>query len=65
VIPLRQQAADDVPGGVVGVGHKIERLLHAQRVDQQDHLVEQGSLVAVGEYDAFVDATRQRDSEYA
>src|ERR1039458_7346990 len=55
----------DVAGGIVSVGHEIERLLQAQRVDQQDHLVQQRSLVAIGKRHAFVDATRQRQGEYA
>ena len=51
--------------GIIGVGHEVKGLRYAQGIDQQDHLVEQGSLVAVGEYDAFVDTTRQRYREYA
>ena len=37
----------------------------SQRVDQQDHLVQQGSVVAVGKDRTFVDATGQRQGEYA
>ena len=64
-IGLFQQPANDVTGGIVGVGHEVERFLQAQRVDEQDHLVQQGSLVAVGKHHAFVDAPGQRQGEYA
>src|SRR5665811_1011263 len=57
MVSVGQQPANDLAGGIVGVSHEVERLLQVQRVEQQDHLVQQGSVVAVGKHRAFVDAT--------
>ena len=65
MVSVGQQPANDLAGGIVGVGHEIERFLQVQRVEQQDHLVQQGSVVAVGKHRTFVDATGQRQGEYA
>jgi hypothetical protein len=65
MVSVDQQPANDLARGIVGVGHEVERFLQGQRVEQQDHLVQQGSVVAVGKHRAFVDATGQRQGEYA
>jgi len=65
VVPLGQQSADNLAGGIVGVGREVERLLQCQGIEQPDHLVQQGWLVAVGKHGAFVDATGQRQGKYA
>src|ERR1017187_7504631 len=65
MVSVGQQPANDLAGGIVGVGHAVERFLQVQRVEQQDHLVQEGSVVAVGKHRAFVDATDQRQGEYA
>jgi len=65
VVSIPEQAAHYLAGGVVGVGDEDERLIHAQRIHQQDHLVEQGPLVAIGEDHAFMNAAGQRNGEDA
>jgi len=55
VVAVGQQSANDVTGGIVGVGHKVAGLLYIQRVEQQDHLVQERSVVAVGEDRTFVE----------
>src|ERR1017187_4778023 len=61
----RKQTSNYFAAGIVGIGHEVERLLQSQRVEQQDHLVQQGSLVAVGKHGTFVDATGQSQGQYA
>src|SRR5207302_8648384 len=65
VVAVGQQAANDVTGSIVGVGHEVAGFLDTQRVEQQDHLVQERSVVAVGKDRAFVDAASQRQGEYA
>ena len=47
VVSLGQQAANRLAVGIVGVRHEVERHRQSQGVEQQDHLVQQSSLVAV------------------
>ena len=56
VVTVGQQPAHQLASGIVGVGHEVVGWLQAQRVEQEDHLVEQRTVVAVGEDHAFLDA---------
>src|ERR1039458_9448466 len=47
VVSLGQQAANRLAVGIVGVYDEVERHQQSQGVQQQDHLVQQSSLVAV------------------
>jgi hypothetical protein len=48
MIALTQEAPDDFLAGIVRVGDEVERLVYAQRAEQEEHLVEQGSSVSIG-----------------
>ena len=63
MVCVGQQPAHDLAGGLIGISHEVERFVQVQRVKQQDHLVQQGSVVAVGKYRAFVEATGQRQGD--
>ena len=62
---LNKQTFDDLAGRVVGIGDKIERRLDAHGAEQAKHFVEQGSLVAVGPNQTFMDPRGERYSEHA
>ena len=65
MIVLLEQAVHHLAGGVVGIGDKIEGHLDSQDIEQAEHLVEQGALVAIGPHQAFVDAHGERHGEDA
>ncbi len=48
MIALAEESPDDLPTGVVRVGDEVEVLLDAQRIEQEDPLVEKGSFVTIG-----------------
>src|SRR5262245_32571499 len=60
MIALLEQAAHHLAGGVVGVDDEEEWSVDGQEIEQAEHLVEQGALVAIGPYQAFVDARGER-----
>ena len=64
MVALGEQPTNDTTGAIVGVGDEIERFSYSQRIDQQDHLVQQGSLIAIAKDDALMDTTGQGYSEY-
>jgi hypothetical protein len=65
MVALFEQAAHHLAGGVVGIGNKVEGGLEGQDIEQAEHLVEQGALVAVGPYQTFVDARGERHAKDA
>ena len=65
MVALREQAADDLTGGVVGIGDEVVRLCDRHGPKQHEHLVEQGAPIAIGPEEAFVDAYGERDGEDA
>src|SRR5271169_4498200 len=50
MVALLEQAVQHLTGGVVGIGDKVEGNLDSQDIEQAEHLVEQGTLVAIGPY---------------
>ena len=62
---LLEQAADNLAGGVVGIGDKVTRNRDGQDIEQAEHLVEQGAPVTIGPYQTFVDTCRERYGEDA
>jgi hypothetical protein len=60
-----QKPANDPAAAIVGIGDEIDRFGQSQGVDQQDHLVQQGSPIAIAEHTTFVDAAGQRDGHDA
>src|SRR5208282_5367510 len=65
MVALLEQAVRHLAGGVVGIGDKVEGSLDSQDIEQAEHLVEQGALVAIGPYQTFVDAHGERHGEDA
>ena len=65
MIALLEQAAHHLASGVVGIGDKIKRGLDGQDIEQAQHLVEQGALVAIGPYQTFMDAHSERHGKDA
>src|SRR6516165_5977427 len=65
MVALLEQAVHHLAGGVVGIGDKVERNLDRQDIEQAEHLVEQGALIAVGPYQTFMDAHGERHREDA
>ena len=65
MVALLEQAVHHLAGGVVGIGDKVEGSLDSQDIEQAEHLVEQGALVAIGPYQTFVDAHGERHGEEA
>ena len=65
MVALFEQAAHHLARGVVGIGNKVEGNLDSQDIEQAEHLVEQGALVAVGPYQTFVDAHGERHGKDA
>lgn len=63
VVVLGAQAFDDLAGSVVGVGDEVQRILEGNAAKQADHLVQQGAPIAVGPYQAFMDAHSQRHGQ--
>jgi len=63
VVVLIAQALDDLASGVVGIGDEVERLLDRDDAQQRDHLVEQGTPIAVGPHQPFVNAHGQRHGQ--
>ena len=65
MVALFEQAAHHLAGGVVGNGNKVEGGFEGQDIEQAEHLVEQGALVAIGPYQTFVDARGGRHAKDA
>jgi hypothetical protein len=65
MMALLEQAADNLAGGVVGIGDKVTRNRDGQDIEQAEHLVEQGAPVTIGPYQTFVDTWRERYAEDA
>ena len=65
MVALLEQAVHHLAGGVVGIGDKVEGNLDSQDIEQAEHLVEQGTLVAIGPYQTFMDAHGERHGKDA
>jgi hypothetical protein len=65
MMALFEQAADNLAGGVVGIGDKVKRNGDGQDIEQAEHLVEQGTPVTIGPYQTFVDTHGERYAEHA
>src|SRR6516165_11887262 len=65
MVALLEQPVHHLAGGVVGIGDKVEGNLDSQDVEQAEHLVEQGALIAVGPYQTFMDAHGEQHREDA
>src|SRR6516162_2035549 len=50
MVALLEQAVQHLTSGVVGIGDKVEGNTDSQDIEQAEHLVEQGTLVAIGPY---------------
>jgi hypothetical protein len=65
MMTLLKQAFDDLASRVVGVGDKVDRRLDAHSAEQAKHFVEQGTLVAIGPNQTFMNPRGERYSEHA
>ncbi len=65
VVVLFEQAGDDLARGIVGVGDEIAGFCDGDDAEQGEHLVEQGTAVAIGPHHALVDADGERHGEDA
>ena len=58
-------AAVDRDPNSSGIGYEVEELIDIEDIDQREHLVEQGALVAIGPNQSLVDSHGQRHGEHA
>jgi hypothetical protein len=59
---LFQEGRDELSGGVVGIGKKVERV-KVKRIEEEGHFIEEGSRLPVREDEAFMDTTCERDGK--
>ncbi len=65
MVVLLEQPGDDVMGGVVGVGDKVEGLFGGGDAEECEHFVEQGAAIAIGPHQSLMDAHGERHGEEA
>ena len=65
MVVLPEQAGDDLVCGIVGVGDEVAGFGDGDDAEESEHLVEQGSPVAVGPHQPLVDAYGERHGEEA
>jgi hypothetical protein len=63
MVAFVNESPDNFLGSIIGVSDEIAWCRQAERIDQQNHFVQQCSLIVVVKENAFVDSGSQRNGK--